>query len=475
MASRVEGAPPGAPPPSSSVPKRARGRRILFLVALATCSVLSTYSALGLLARVTPALFPGHNLPGFVTYLPSVGIVPDIEVPDEDSAFNRRRNLLIIGLDKKRDDPLVGAYRTDSIMVATLEPNARLAAVLSFPRDLLIQITLPGLSPYEERINASYVEGFLWDDERSIEAGAEQLMGDIERNFGIKIDYWVILDFTGVEEMVNALGGITVTVPSDLVVPYWRYSDSQDPSTIQYVEFLAGTQHMTGYEAVAFGRFRGDANGDFGRIRRQQLVLEAAFARVFHGGFLENPLGLWNAYNEFVRTNMTKAEMIGLAPLVREVQGEMKTYSLADEVNGVETVTFSFIYPEPDRLGKSVLTWNRGNVESILRQVFLEGTYANSTVEIRDGSGDPEDQQAKALRNFLAYAKGLPDVKLAGDWPDMASTTTVHVYGTEKIEMAEDIAAWMGLDASAIEQHDSEARTPDIIIILGADFIVPDS
>lgn len=447
---------------------------MLFLVALATCSLLTTYAALGLLSRVTPALFPGHNLP-FVSVLPAVGIVPAIETPDEDSVFNRRRNLLIIGLDKKRGDPIVGSYRTDSIMIATLEPNAKQAAVLSFPRDLLIEVTLPDGRRYQDRINASYNSRWSFDIdlEFSVESAAEQLVGDIERNFGIKVDYWVVLDFEGVEKMINALGGVTVTIPPELEVPYWRYSDAEDPSTIRYVEFLAGTQRLTGYEAVAFGRFRGDGEGDLGRVKRQQLVLQAAFSRVFSGGFLESPLSLWNAYNDSVRTNMTKAEMIGLAPLVREVQGEIKTYSLGDKVNGIDTVTLDFLLD--GEFTKSVLTWNKGNVESILRQVFIEGTYANSTVEIRDGSGDPAGEQARALRNFLAYAKGLPDVSVALDWPDGAATSTILVYGDKKLEMAEDIAAWMGLDVSAIEQHEDGGERPDITIILGGDFVVPDS
>ncbi len=274
MATRVEGAPQGATPPSSSLRERGLGRRVVFLIALATCSVLCTYSALGLLARVTPALFPGYNLPGFVTEtIPSLGpILPGPEAPDENSAFTRRRNLLIIGLDKLRDEPFDRVYRTDTIMVATLEPNAKQAAILAFPRDLLIDIDLPAYAPPKDRINTSYYYGYISTDEDSIERGAEQLVHDMKRNFGIEIDYWVIVDFVGVQEIINAVGGICITVPEDLEVPLWRYSDSKDPSTITYVEFPPGPQCLDGYHSVAFGRNRGGELGDLGRIRRQHLA-----------------------------------------------------------------------------------------------------------------------------------------------------------------------------------------------------------
>ena len=434
---------------------------------------MTTYSALGLLARVTPALFPGSNLPGFVTNnIPDIGPLAGPQAPDDDSVFNRRRNILVIGLDRLLEYDFDGPHRTDSIMIATLEPNAKTAAVLSFPRDLLVDITLPGRFPYKDRLNASYNAsvfiGTLDPEDFSPRVGAEQLMGDIERNFGIRVDYWVVLDFEGVEKLIDALGGITVTVPPDLAVPRWLYSNAEDPSSAEHLEFPPGRQFMTGYRAVAFGRYRGGSDGDLGRVRRQQLVLEAAFAKVFSGGLLDSPLALWNAYNEIVRTNMTEGEMIGLAPLMREIQGEISTYSLGSQVDGVDTVEVAFYE------GKSVLTMNPGNVYTILQQVFLDGTYANSTIEIWDGSGDADGGRASALQGFLAYAHGLPAVYVAPDWPHVVPTSIIQVYGDNRLEMAEDIAGWLGLETSVIVRLENDGAKPDIIIIPGADFEVPD-
>lgn len=466
MATRVERVPQAArrafPRQYASTRGTGRLRRLFFALALVACALASLYAAMGLMVRVTPELFPGQTFPN-----PVARILPgslSFEKPGENSVFNRRRNLLIVGLDARPGQRLLDLHHTDTIMVATLEPNSKSAAVLAFPRDLYITITLPEGTTYQDRINASYMQGVQRTN--SFEGGIDQLRRDLKNNFGIEVDHWVILDFQGVERLIDALGGVDVNIPYDLRVPDWWYSN--DDRNAQWVSFPSGPTHLDGYHAVAFGRYRNDS--DTYRVKRQELVLQAAFSKALRGGIFDNPLGLWNAYRDAVQTDLTTAEILSLAPLLAQVRGDIATYSVADEVNGKPTV-WGFTTPS----GAAVLGWDPNNVEYWLRQVFSKTAYAGAIVEIWNGYGDGGFRRAEALGQYLEYGKGLPNVYLGPD-VEVQQETMIVMFGTGREEMAEDIASWLGLPPTRIEARErTNAAQPDLVIVIGQDLVIPDS
>lgn len=461
MATRVEGVPanrrPGSPRPIPLAPRRSRAGRLLLALALITCTFATVYAAQGLLTRVWPAVFPGQTSP-FSVNLPGL---PDFENPDEGSVFNKRRNLLIVGVDKRPDEAELGPYRTDTIMVATLEPNGKTAAVLSFPRDMYIEIAMPDGTVFNDRINASYAHGF--EATNSVEGGIRQMQSDIERNFGVETDYWVLMDFHGVEQMVDAIGGLDAEIPEELAVPRWWYSD--DDLNAHWVEFPAGPYRFNGYDAVAFGRYRGDS--DLVRVKRQEFILQAAFEKALTDGIFRNPLGLWGSYRNTVQTNLSSSEVVGLGPLAAEVRGTIATYSLGDPVNGLETM-----YHHTTESGAAVLLWNAENVEYWLRQVFTTSAYANSSVEVWDASQGVAN--AEGLGRYLMAVQGLPLVYL-GPEAEPRTDTILVIYSESRREMAEDIAEWIGISPTAIEVHEPTSGTePDVAIIVGANMELPD-
>jgi len=460
---------PGRRAARGAAPKNlSGGQRALFVFALVTFGLASFYSAAALLTRVTPALFPGKtlNIPGVQAVLENIPGQLKIEPPDATSVFNRRINLLIIGVDKRPGARDEDAYNTDTLMVATVDPVTGVASLLSFPRDMLIDIHPPDGGVYEDRINASYATGFLNGD-HTFEAGASQLEKDIRLNFGIEIDHWVWLDFTGVEKLIDSLGGVNVDIPAELSVPDWWYTDD-DRSNPHYVSFGTGVQHLDGYNAVAFGRYRNDS--DLYRVKRQQLVLQTALGKVFSGGLLNDPLGLWDAYSSIVHTNVPRARMLGYALLLKDTAGRMNTFSLGDEVNGLPTV-----YGHTTEMGASVLLWNPDNVKYILSQAFTKATYARSSVEIQNGLGDDGAARSQQLGRYLKYSRGLPIVDVGPDAIPQPQTT-ITLFDTDKRQMAEDIAKWMGIPGSAIREQtkvsDSQA---DVVIVIGRDFKLPGS
>jgi len=444
--------------------------------ALVTFGIAAMYTSVALLARVTPALFPGKDLTNLGIIRPLAALdtplVP-IKAPTEASVFNKRINLLILGLDRR---PAYGAdgqplplpdnenagHLTDTIMVATIDPVGKTSAVLSFPRDMLIEIHTPTFT-YEDRINTSFGVGVR--SGKTVNAGIEQLKLDMKENFGIEIHHYVILDFKGVEKLVDEVGGIEVDIPYDLSVPNWYYSD--DDLNAMWVSFPSGINKLDGYMAVAFGRHR-EYDSDFKRVKRQQLVLKAALAKVFSLQLLNDPYGLWDAYSSTVRTDIPYSKMPGYASLLKSTNGRLATYSLADPVNEVPTMTG---YTTPG--GAAVQLWNPENVQYWLSQVFTKTQYSNAAVEIQNGYGEDGAVRTAALGRYLAYSRGLPTVMYGADQPAQPHTT-ITVYGNQR-DVANDIAKWMGIPESEIVTlpKDDGSNLPDVIIVIGKDFKVP--
>ena len=253
----------------------------------------------------------------------------------------------MLGADRRPDEsPLLA--RTDSILVMTLDPATHQGTVLSVPRDLWVEI---GDGDYG-RVNASFRAGA--DAGGTVAAGAGQTIRDLRENFGIEVDYFVWLDIRGAARVIEALGGVDVDIPADLAVPEWYYSDD-DETNPRYVEFPAGRQHLSGYEAVAFSRYREDS--DLYRVQRQQLVLRALLNdAVTFRGLAGLPVAAWSA-RDVVETDIPAGRLPGIALLASRVADALETYSLGDDVDGTPTV-----WPITTADGASVLDWDPANV-----------------------------------------------------------------------------------------------------------------
>ena len=438
-----------------------RRQRIGFVFALLLLSASSAYSTISLLSRVTPALFPGHSLPipSVITDLP--GPMSIVSQPNPQSVFNRRINLVVMGMDLRPGDSELDG-RTDSLMVVSIDPVTKQTSVLSIPRDLYVDIHPPQGGQYEDRINASFGVGANYG--KSVSAGAAQLEKDLNLDFGIEIDYYVWLDIRGVEQLVDALGGIDIVIPPELSVPSWYYTDD-DVTSPHFVSFPPGPQHLNGYNAVAFGRYRNDS--DLYRMKRQQLVLKTALEKIFANGLLNNPLDLWNAYGALLKTDLPTGKMPGYALLLQETQGHLNLFSFGDPVNDVPTVT-GFTTEE----GASVLGWNAENVQYWLSQVFPNTAYYGLTVEVNDATGSVTGDAALAFGRYLKYSKGFPTVDVGTTQQSL--DTTIIVSSSDQRPVGEDIAKWLGLPPSVVAVQPSGSDPgPDITVNVGTSFKLP--
>ena len=207
-------------------------------------------------------------------------------------------DVLIMGVDARSGEGYV--TRTDSVMLAGLQPSRVRVSLLSIPRDLFISV--PGYG--EQRINTVNVLGEM----NTPGSGPGLLAQGIAQSFGIQPDRYVRLNFQAFTGLIDAVGGIDVDVPRTIVD--YQYP-TENYGTIE-VRFEPGQQHMNGERALQYARTR-HADDDYQRAARQQQVLTALSLKLL------NPL-TWPrvavVLNSSVDTDLTLIDLITQAPTI---------------------------------------------------------------------------------------------------------------------------------------------------------------
>src|SRR5581483_1039257 len=174
-----------------------------------------------------------------------------------------RVNVLLLGYGGVGHD---GALLTDSLMVLTYDRQTKKAAMISVPRDIWVRVPAsPGDQGGFYKVNTAYAIGA--DDDsfpnkqpqyKAAAGGGGNLAATVVGGIlGMKIDYWVAVDFHAFKSMVDALGGVDVKVEKTFTdYEYPRNDDPSVDSSWMTVHFDAGEQHMNGERAIEFARSR---------------------------------------------------------------------------------------------------------------------------------------------------------------------------------------------------------------------------
>ncbi len=226
--------------------------------------------------------------------------------------------LLLMGVDRRPGE--IGPSRTDAIMVARIDPQEGRVAMLSLPRDLVVNI--PGYG--YDRINAANVYGDLYPE---LGGGVELARQTVSNLLGIPIDYVVQVDFQGFIGAVDAIGGITLDVPTELYDP--AYPTMDYGYTIAH--FLPGTQEMDGATALMYARIR-HADSDFRRMDRQQEVILGVARRLREQNVfeqLQSIARITSSLRDYIRTDLPDDKMVSLAWSFRDMSlDKVERYSL---------------------------------------------------------------------------------------------------------------------------------------------------
>jgi LCP family protein required for cell wall assembly len=190
-------------------------------------------------------------------------------------------NVLLVGVDERPDHPEEGV-RSDTLMLARINTYGRWVNLLSIPRDT--QVDIPGVGI--TKINVAYGHGYT-QAEALYGAGTTPQQGGMAlaaqtveeflnlRGYGTRIHYTAQINFEGFVGIIDALGGITIDVPTHIV----DYAYPTPDYGTRVIEFDAGEQHMDGETALIYARTR-HADSDFGRSERQQQVMRAIVAEL---------------------------------------------------------------------------------------------------------------------------------------------------------------------------------------------------
>jgi polyisoprenyl-teichoic acid--peptidoglycan teichoic acid transferase len=208
-------------------------------------------------------------------------------------------NVLVIGSDTRTGETAAeaeqfgnsttaGGQRSDTIKIVHVDPHAGTASTLSLPRDTFVTLSgVPASSGVSNpnKLNAAFASGP--NDKNPSGTGANGLVQTIQNTFGIPISHWIVVNFFGLMDAVNGLGGVSMDFP----YPVQDYGPCNGPGApdqnctglnVQTTgcQVISGTQALAlsrsrHFEWYQHGEWQSDYSGDIGRIERQDLMIEA--------------------------------------------------------------------------------------------------------------------------------------------------------------------------------------------------------
>lgn len=395
--------------------------------------------------------------------------VPQVELPPPWDGASRV-TFLLIGLDYRDWEEGLGAPRSDTMILLTLDPLTMTAGVLSVPRDLWVNI--PGYG--YNRINSAYSFG---QGDQLPGGGAGLAMKTVESFLGISVDYYAQVDFTTFETMVDTIGGVCLDIPEEIRVGRtYEHSVLLEP----------GYQCLDGKSTLGYARARYTDGGDVDRAGRQQEVIRAIMDKVFDPvnfpSLIASAPSLYDQLSSGINTNISLNDALRLAVLLKDLPREnikwgTIDYTMADigtvVINNMEQ---SIMRPFPDQI--------RVLVESIFSSPAILPTATGdltqkmqseaARVVVVNGSG-VEGLAASSAEYLIGQGMNVVGFGNTTDYPAAYYSPfpdrTVVIFHDEGLYALQYIQTVMDFDNQnqIIFDYDPDAEV-DVIIALGYDW-----
>lgn len=290
---------------------------IILLCILLGVSIVGTGYFIGLLNKMDNVEINKNNL----------GIVE--EEFKEYNDYEKIKNIALFGVDAT--DGSTG--RSDSIMIATLDPIHNKLKLTSIMRDSYVYIEGYG----QDKINHAYAYG-----------GPELSIKTINENFGLNIEDFVTVNFSSLPKIIDILGGVDIEITNEEIEHINNYIDSLNSVEGTYSAHItsSGLNHLDGIQALAYSRIRYTSGGDYERTQRQRTVLSALFSKLTSAS-VSSYNSLLNEILPYVQTNLNASDILSLGTKVLAIGNNLEQdrfprdgYGEGAMINGVYYLTF---------------------------------------------------------------------------------------------------------------------------------------
>ena len=242
-----------------------------------------------------------------------LGISQDISTNYNNT--DKIKNIALFGVDAPDGEN----GRSDSIMIATIDPVHKKLKLTSIMRDSYVNIPDRGL----DKINHAYAFG-----------GPQLAIKTINENFGLNIEDYMTVNFSSLPIIIDALGGVDITITDEEV--------SHIPGISS-----AGTYTLTGDQALAYSRIRYAEGGDYKRTERQRTVLEGLFAKALSMP-ASSYVSILDTVLPYVQTNMSSSTILSIGTkALTSFEGQLEQqrfpldgYCECEMIDGVYYLTF---------------------------------------------------------------------------------------------------------------------------------------
>ncbi len=287
--------------------------------------------------------------------------------------------MLILGSDSRAEAS--DRARSDVIMLCRIDPETPRVTMISIPRDTKVEIDGYGT----QKINAAYALG-----------GRKLAVKTVSKYAGVKISHYAEIYFSGLEDLVDQLGGVTVNVPE-----YVNYSD---------VTLQPGKQELNGHEALIFARCRKTyTQGDFTRTKCQRILVKAMVEKVLAQPATKIP-GILEKATKCFSTDLALEDLVTLATKMQSIGSDGFYSGMCPSTTGmVDGVSYTFSYINQWKL--LMQKADAGEKPKLTKkEIEICGYTATNTTDLDMKSGLPSDVQT-ALEEYWAKKEAKAQAK----------------------------------------------------------------
>lgn len=360
-------------------------------------------------------------------------------------------NIVLMGSDKLSGD---NGWRTDSLIVVSVDPTMPSVSLLSIPRDLFVYV--PGWKM--SRINTADAHGAR----AGYPGGGPGLVkATIEYNLGIRVHYFARVDFEGFIKLIDTLGGVDVVVDCGL---HDTFPDPEAEQGQTDIDLEPGVHHLDGKLALWYSRSRWNTN-DYDRGRRQQRVLRGTWAQIKQLGALTRLPELWDELTQTVQTDLALDDALWLA----SVAGRLDTNTAIKSRFIDGTVLQAWLTPEGAQVQLPV--YER------LGPLIAEALAPPDTGQARQGLARVEVLNGTVWTDWAILAadrllwEGFEVVSIGqADRGDYQQTLIVDLLETSKGSPVSRLTRVLRVDSANILSADGDGSEVDFRVIVGYDY-----